>query len=103
MFLKTRFGKRSFNKKIESVEWKLKLNDNGFATLAVEPINLDEFDKAIIEINNAQSVKQLKVGKSYVLETVSIIVGYIYFVAWMIALYPLLIRYDQLNYANSFN
>ena len=84
-----RFGVQLFDEADKKIEWKLKLNDNGLANLFVEPLNLDDFDDDV-EINNAHSSQQLKIGRSYALNTWSMIIGYIYFVAWMLSLYPIL-------------
>lgn len=81
------FEIKTYTNNTNQVEWRLKLNDNGLATLIVKPTNLDNN----IKINNAHSLKQLKIGKSFLLSTAATTVGYIYFLAWMISLYPLLI------------
>lgn len=88
----TNFGEKSFinGSSKQIVKWNLKLKDNGLAKLIVKPTNLNELDDDI-ELGNAYSSKLLKIGKSHALNTIAIIVGYIYFVAWMISLYPIVI------------
>jgi len=88
---RTRFEEQLFDKKNATLEWELVLKDNGIATLMLEHLNSDEFIDKDIEVNNGGSLIQLKVGKSVALDTWSKIIGYIYFVAWMLSLYPILI------------
>lgn len=86
----TEFEERTLNIKDEKVLWSFELKANGPVTVYVRPPEAKDLEENI-QINNAHSIKELKVGKSHALETWSLVIGWIYFLAWMISLYPILI------------
>ena len=85
------FDEQTLNATDDKAEWKLVLKVNGLVTVGVQPTNAKELAERNIQIHNGQSMKQLKVGKSRALEIGSVVVGYIYFAAWMVSLYPIVL------------
>ena len=87
----TEFEVQTLDKADEKVKWEFELKVNGLVTISIHPVNVKELKAKNIEIHNSHSIKQLRVGKSHALEIGSTVIGYIYFFAWMISLYPILI------------